>query len=320
MYNEAVRNKLYAYFTQNMGMENYNKGWLRGDCPSCGKSKKFGIQLFQNRSNCFVCGYTDKPIYVVIQNEQLTTRTEALNFIKAFDGSLLDIQALEKSSETKKIIQSGVKLPEHFRLISFGHNQLAESARNYLEGRGFNIPNLALRGIGFCDRGEYMGHIIFPFYMGGKLIYFQARQYIEMGSKFKNPALEDFGIGKSILMYNGDALAIYKKIYLVESVTNSLTLGPRAIAIMGKFLSNYQFSLLIRSEVEEVDILLDPDANDKAIRLAMKLQPYKKVKLILSDGEKDVNDLGRKITLEKIKVTDYTNYNDLIRLKNQYRA
>lgn len=321
MYNEQIRNKLYGYFTQNMGMANYNKGWLKGDCPSCGKEKKFGIQLFQNRSNCFVCGFSDKPLYIIMTEEGLSTRNEVFNFLKAFDGSeYLDLKSLEKSSEFEGPTNTSIKLPEYFRLITFGRNQLAISARSYLEGRGFNITNLVLRGIGFCDRGEYSGHIIFPFYIGGKLVYFQARQYIDQGAKFKNPAFEDFGIGKSILMYNVDALALYDKIYLVESVTNSLTLGPNAIAILGKFISDYQFSLLVKSPIKEINILLDPDANDKAIKLAMRLVPHKKIKLVLSEGEKDVNDLGKKYILNTLKNINYIKYNELIRLKNQYGA
>src|SRR5690606_20249091 len=128
------------------------------------------------------------------------------------------------------LIQKPAELPVGFTLLSLGNSMVSKSARKYMRERGFKIKELSMMGIGYCARGEYKYRIIIPFYEAGRLIYFNARQFIELGSKFKNPAIEDFGIGKNMLMYNVDALAIYNKIYLVESATNAITLGNNAVA------------------------------------------------------------------------------------------
>ena len=151
---------------------------------------------------------------------------------------------------------------------------MAKSARSYLRGRGFSAFNLSYRGIGYCDSGEYFGYIILPYYQQGQLIYYQTRNFLGNGPKFKNPRVEDFGIGKTQLMFNADALALFTKIYLVESVTNSLTIGEKAVGILGKKISDYQFSAILRSPIEEIVIGLDDDALKEAIELAMRFVNY----------------------------------------------
>lgn len=314
-FNNNIKSKLNQYFLQNMGMYPYKRGWIKGDCPECGKPEKFGVHLGQNRSNCFVCGYTQKPINIVMAQENFTNVEEAYNFLRAFDG----ITYLEPknyiAAEEKE-----VKLPESYRLITFGNSMVAKVARKNLEKRGFDILKLAMAGIGYCTTGDYENRIIIPFYEGGKLVYFNARRIFAEGSKFKNPSAEEFGIGKSLLIFNIDALAVYRKIYLVESATNSLTLGGNAIAIGGKDLSNYQASKILQSPVEYVVIGLDSDAWGKAIEAALKLTPYKKVKLLRMPEDEDINDIGSKATRKLEKQSKFLSYGELIRLKNEYEV
>jgi DNA primase len=131
----------------------------------------------------------------------------------------------------------------------------------------------------------------------------------------KNPPEEEFGIGKSNLIYNHDALYMYDKVYLVESITNAETLGDQAVAFQGKKLSEYQISNLIYSPCSKVVILLDDDAWEEAVQLAMRLVHYKRVKVVKMPEKQDVNDLGKKATLKLTKVVDYQRYMDLFKLK-----
>ena len=182
--------------------------------------------------------------------------------------------------------------------------------------RGFNILSLSMQGIGYCTTGDYAGMIIFPFYKNSKLIYFIGRRFLAMGeNKFKNPDVETLGIGKSEIIYNEDALGIYQKIYVVESVINALTIGPNAIAIMGKSISGIQLSKILRSPCKQIVIGLDPDAYSHAIKLAFKLVDTKKCKLLKFPENKDVNNLGRKWVKDKEKKTPISNYNQLLVLK-----
>ena len=89
------------------------------------------------------------------------------------------------------------------------------------------------------------------------------------------------------------------------------------IATMGKAISAYQINEIIKSPVERIIILLDPDAKEQAINLALKLVSYKKVKVVYLPDEKDCNDLGRKKVFRYICSTHYQDYNDLMQLKNE---
>lgn len=310
---KQFRKKLAAYFKQRLGMFDYRRGWLKGDCPSCNKEKKFGVNIDKNRTNCFVCEYNKSPIDTVCEIEGFKTRHEGWDFIKTFE----DVEYLEAPVVPLK--QVDVKLPESFKLLSLGSSNYSKAARNYMKSRGFDPDELSMKGIGYCTKGEYFGYIILPYYKEGKIVYFTTRLFLGNGSKFKNPKIEEFGIGKNMLIYNIDALNIYTKIYIVESITNALTIGDEAIALGGKLLSNYQRSCILRSQVEKLIVILDSDAMLEAIvDLALKLVYHKKIKIIKMPHEIDVNQLGKKKTMKLVNKAKYLNHRDLIVLKNKY--
>ena len=325
MYNESVTNKLKAYFIKKLDLKPSNKKWYSGKCPQCFKKNKFGINFNQNRCNCFVCGGFPSPMRLLMQLEGFETLAEGQKFIRAFsDSDYLSSISREvriKLESGKELEQKRVGLPEGYTLISFGDDLVAQCARSMMKRRGFNIMNLALKGIGFVNKvgSPYYGYLIIPYYAKGKLIYFTARKIFSLGPKFKNPNLEDFDIGKSTLVYNMDALAIYSNVEIVESATNSLTLGSKALAFGGKKLSNSQISAILRSPIKKVTIILDPDALKEAYELALKLYPHKRVKVLELPAEKDVNDIGKKATLEIKKTTPYGDYNFFIKRLNEIR-
>lgn len=94
-------------------------------------------------------------------------------------------------------------------------------------------------------------------------------------------------------------------------------MGDRAIATMGKAISAYQVNQLIKSPVNRFILLLDFDARDYAINLALKLVAYKKVKVVLFKDNRDVNDLGKKAVLKMVYKIRYQSYQDLIKLRNE---
>ena len=65
--------------------------------------------------------------------------------------------------------------------------------------------------------------------------------------------------------------------------------------------------------------MLDPDAYPLAIKLALTLSEYKRVKVCKFPINKDVNDLGRKKSLLIYHKTPYLEYRELLALQNQYQ-
>ena len=308
MLNKIIRTKLYSYALKRLGLREYRRGWLKGNCPDCGRIDKFGMNLSRNRTNCFVCGFHPSPVRLVMDMEGFSNFQETWNYLEAYEGR----EYLEPIIE--RIERIDTVLPDGFKSLVLGDSRLAKTARNYVSGRGFDPEEMAYKGWGYGTRGDYFGYIIIPFYAGGKLIYFNGRRFVGMGPKYMNPKIEDFGLGKSLIMYNIDALALYQTIYLVEGVINAQTMGDQGVATGGKKISHYQISMLIKSDVENVIILLDPDAMEDAIKVSLELTYHKNLKLIELPEGKDVNDIGQKRTLRYVNRSRWLNYNDLINL------
>lgn len=317
-YNKSVKAKLYRYFTSRLVLKNSTNDYLRGDCPYCGSKNTFGINIESLKINCFKnCGIPKKPLKLLMVMENLSTYQEARIFLSATEEHQGYERLVAKAVKHKEY--NPIELPQGYTLISMGKSILADAARRSLTKRGFNIKKLAYCGVGYTLEGEYAGYLIFPFYDNSTLKFFQGRIFAGFGPKMKNPPEEVYGIGKSQLIYNRDALYMYRRVYVVESITNALTIGDNATALLGKKASQYQLSQLIKAPCEEIIIILDPDARSEAIWLALQLVYYKKIKLVywgnLNDTGPDVNNLGRKETLRRVKATKYTTYAELIRLK-----
>jgi DNA primase len=311
-FNESVKGKLFNYFKGRLKIKQSTKGWWRCDCIWCGGKYSMGIHLEQSTVHCFKCGEKKSPLEALMEIENFETFAQVYEFINIQQ----EYEYYESYARVARKEIKPIELPESFTLLNQGDSQYGRSARAYMAGRGFNINRLSYKGVGYCTRGDYGGYIIFPFYRKGKLVYFQGRKYLSFGPKMQNPSSEEFGIGKEQIIYNQDALYIYNKTYVVESITNAETLGDRGVATLGKSVSPYQLYNIIACPCERIIMILDSDAYKEAIELAMQIVNYKKVKVVkLPEGDKDVNDLGKHRTLEFVSKTNYQDYNQLFRLK-----
>lgn len=303
-YNKTIRGKLFKYFKQRLSMKPSTKGWYRSNCPYCAGNYCFGINLVKNAVKCFKCEERGSLIDALMLMENFTTLNEAKTFLSLQQ----DYDGYEDQVVVSRYEKKPVNLPESFRLIINAEGMLGKAAQHYIKKRGFNLTKLAMQGVGYCLEGPYAGYIIFPFYLKTRLVFFQGRKFMGGGPKMQNPANEEFGTGKTEIIYNQDALFMYSKINIVESITNALTLGDNTIAILGKSISPYQMKWLMKSPATHYTILLDDDALDKARQLAMQLCAYKKVRLVIMPKKKDVNDLGKKITLKLMKQHKFYGY------------
>lgn len=307
----SFKSKLKGYFTFKIGAKDYRHGWMKSRCPYCGREGKFGINLSMNRTNCFRCGEHPSPVQLVMYLEKVDTFHEVVKILDSskYEGFIFKEEKIELK-EKKEIY-----LPDGFKSILFGTSTLAKAARNYVIKRGFDIKKVAMSGWGYGTKGKYFGYLIIPFHERGELVYFNARLFMGNGPKYNNPDTSDTGLGKSFILYHKDALYMYKTVFLCEGAINAETIGERGIASGGKMISRYQINEIIKSPVEKVIILFDPDAKDRAIDLAFKLINFKKVKVVfLPDGE-DVNSIGRVRTMKLIYSTHYQDYSELLKLK-----
>jgi DNA primase len=306
--------QLYNYFISRLGGYRYRRGWMRiPTCPYCGREQKLGVNLSMYRTNCFRCNAHPSPAQLIMDIEGFTEYHELINFLN--NGQFDELQFKEEKIELAE--SKPVYLPEGFRNISIGDSQLAKSIRGYIKKRGFNPDQFSRFGIGYGTMGTTYGYLIIPFYYQGQLKYYNARNVIGKGPRYNNPDKDITGLGKQFIIFNHDALEMYRSVFICEGALNALTMGDRGIATMGKAISQYQINELLKSQCERYIILLDFDARDYAINLALKLVPFKKVKVVLFKDNRDVNDLGKKEVLKMVYKTRYQTYQDLIKLRNE---
>ena len=309
------KSRLRTYFIKRLGGYDYRHGWMRiPTCPYCGREHKLGVNLSMYRTNCFRCNAHPSPAQLIMDIEGFTEYHELINFLN--NGQFDELQFKEEKIELSDA--KPVYLPDGFKLINQGTSQVARSIRSYMSSRGFTIEELSKHGIGYvATEGPFFGYLIIPYYYKGTLRYYNARNVIGQGPRYNNPNKDITGLGKEFIIFNQDALDMYSSIFICEGAINALTMGDRAIATMGKAISAYQVNQLIKSPVDRFILLLDFDARDYAINLALKLVAYKKVKVILFKDNRDVNDLGKKAVLKMVYKTRYQSYQALIKLRNE---
>lgn len=307
------KSRLKTYFIKRLGAFDYKHGWMKLPvCPYCHRELKMGVNLSMYRTNCFRCNEHPNPSQLVMDIEGFDTYHELINFLNS--GKFDELEFHEEKVELAEA--KPLYLPEGFRILNLGQSQVAKSIRGYVKSRGFVISELSKHGIGYATKGAYFGYLIIPFYYRGQLRYYNARNVIGQGPRYNNPNKDITGVGKEFIIFNHDALEMYRSVFICEGALNALTIGDRAIATMGKAISQYQVNELLKSQCQRYIILLDPDARSYAVNLALKLVAYKKVKVVFLPEGFDVNDLGKKQTLKLVYQTRYQSYQELIQIRN----
>ena len=310
------KSRLKTYFIKRLGAFEYRRGWMKLPvCPYCHRELKMGVNLSMYRTNCFRCNEHPNPAQLIMDIEGFIEYHELINFLN--NGQFDELQFKEEKIELAE--SKPLYLPEGFRNISIGDSQLAKSIRGYIKKRGFNPDQFSRFGIGYGTMGTTYGYLIIPFYYQGQLKYYNARNVIGKGPRYNNPDKDITGLGKQFIIFNHDALEMYRSVFICEGALNALTMGDRGIATMGKAVSKYQLNELIKAPCQRYIILLDPDAKQYAINLALKLVAYKKVKVVFLPDGKDCNDLGKREVLRLVYNTRYQSYQELIAIRNSFK-
>lgn len=307
------KSQLKTYFIKRLGAFEYRRGWMKlPTCPYCHRELKMGVNLSMYRTNCFRCNEHPNPSQLVMDVEGFDTYHELINFLN--NGQFEELEFHDEKIELAEA--KPLYLPDSFRLLSIGDSQIARSIRSYVKGRGFSIEELCKHGVGYATKEPFFGYLIIPFYYHGQLRYYNARKVIGNGPRYNNPNKDITGLGKEFIIFNYDALEMYRSVFICEGALNALTLGDRGIATMGKAISAYQVNELLKSSCQRYIILLDPDAKRYAVNLALKLVAYKKVKVVFLPDGKDVNDLKKPAVMRLVYQTRYQSYQELVQIKN----
>ncbi len=266
--------RVYAYFKDNYVLGKKSpKGWYPFDCPFCGGVKKMAIQVEWGYTKCWSCGAASNVCQFVEETENCDYH-EAKRILWNIKPSSLDLDILSDI-----VVEHGVSevtLPDGWQSILDGTGVLGDRARRYLEKRGYDLEILDFKGFGYCNKHDehfgtdkadstkdFFGYIIVPFKRDGVLSYYLGRDYIGNFLRYKNPPSDWVGVGKGDVIYNEEALHLYKTIYTVEGWSDAEMIGKRGTATLGWSLSKPQMDKYHKSAAS--NLVFIPDAGkDKA--------------------------------------------------------
>src|SRR5665647_1091 len=210
------RDKAYTYFNTYHGpIEPSTNGWYTCDCPVCGRKQKFAVNFNYLTGKCWVGCFSGFLIDVVKIYHGISY-FEAHELINSMEPTTLRIPAIVNRADRN----AKIKLPKGYHSILEGVGPLAVRAREYLQGRNFDLNYLDRIGVGYVNEADeipeesYLGYVIIPFKREGCLIYYIGRTFIDDYLRYKNPSKELCNIGKSEVLFNEEALWIEPKIYI----------------------------------------------------------------------------------------------------------
>ena len=302
------RKKAFTYFENNFQLLESGGGWFNfhSQMDSPGKSKTC-INFKYNQVKHWVTGYKGSITTFIMEHESIPYK-DAKEMIESYDESEIDITYNAIDTYVRKT----VFMPYGYKSILEGSGFLADRARKYLINRGFNLEKLDEDGFGYCNekhkdpKEDYFGRIIIPFKVHGDLKYFIGRDFMNGELRYKNPASKTFGVGKSELLFNEDALYFENSIFVTEGWSDARTMGNQGVATLGWDMSEKQMQKIILSSVENLIFLHDKGFRNETVKAAMKFIGHKNVyvpnlETIMTDDSKDVNELGKDLVLKAIR-------------------
>ena len=193
---------------------------------------------------------------------------------------------------------------------------IAKHVLKYLRSRGLTKNDILKYNIGFCEEGEYRGHVIIPsFDSTFKLNYFIARTYAEDSFiNYKNPPITKDVIGlESFVNFNAP-------ITICEGIFDAIAIKRNVIPLFGKEMSNELKKKLALSKVDKIYIALDKDAMKQAIRHAKDLLDSGREVYLVELDDKDPSLMGFEHFTKLIQKVEPLTLSSFIEFKLKYKV
>lgn len=195
-----------------------------------------------------------------------------LNAPRHYRDAIYKLTGDIRLSRSQKIDDAAtvVQLPEEFHPISQPKNTPEyKNAVAYLKRRGVTREDILRYNIGYCEDGPYEYHVIIPSYDAkGALNFFMGRRYYENdpGIPHKKPDASMDIVGfESFVNYN-------EPLNLCEGVFDAIAIRNNAIPLFGKYPSPTLRVNMNLFHVQRVNVILDWDAEEDAIKMYNRLR------------------------------------------------
>ena len=287
---------------------------LRGNeqahhCPFCHHhKKKLQINLNTQQWHCWVCDAKGKKIQTLLKR----LHTDSKRIRKVFEIYGDDYIISSAPTEEEKV---ELRLPREFKSLLEKpkglFNPIYKKSLQYAKNRGITKEDIIRYNIGYCDGGMYSNRIIIPSYdSDNRLNYFIARSvHSEEKFKYKNPP-----VSKNVIMFENQ-INWNEPITLVEGVFDAMAVKRNSIPLLGKFVPKKLSDSIYKKGVDTINILLDEDAQEQALRYTMQFQNQGIDTKNITPSEKDASDMGFSKVNKILKNSKETKFGDIISQK-----
>lgn len=284
-------------------------------CPFCTvphKKPKLEVDLDvkeerYNRWNCWVCrtrGQTLLSLYRKIGVDR-SKYLEIKPYIKkVYFSKVNDLESL-----------SELKLPKESLNLFTQDSLECRRAKSYLKKRGISDLDIVKYNIKYCETGKYAGRVVIPSYdANGKLNYYIARDYTGFsGMNYLSPVCDKDNIIGFELFINWKLPVI-----LCEGVFDAIAIKRNVIPLFGKTIPTAVMKKIVTSEVKEVYIILDRDAESEMLEYTKDLLDLGKVVYTVELEGKDPSLTGFNHMVDIINHAEKMTYGRLIQKKLEY--
>lgn len=268
--------------------------------------------------HCWTCDVKGRGIFSLLKKVKasptLLSRLDAVlgvsvrrDFGTSFKSGLMKM--LNGANEQREV--EVVDLPYDFRSLAYDDGTREyKVAKNYAKKRKLTMCDIVKYNIGYCTKGEFANRLVFPSYdANNNLNFYSCRSYYDEGMKYKNSQAS-----KNIIGFENLVDFDYP-IYLCEGALDAISIKRNAIPLFGKTMSQKLKNAIAASKCPEVNIVLDDDALNSAIRIASFIKTLgKDVRVVRLQG-KDPNVLGFENTLKQVNQTEMLDFSTLTRLR-----
>ena len=278
-------------------------------CPFCHHhKKKLQINLKTQYWHCWVCDAKGRKIQRLLKRLHVDSRKQK----KLFEIYGDDYVVYNKDTVDERV---ELRLPSEFKsLLKVPTGKIKpvyKKALKYAEERGITKEDITRYNIGYCDTGMYSNRIIIPSYdLDNRLNYFIARSiHSEEKFKYKNPP-----VSKNVIMFENQ-INWNEPITLVEGAFDAIAVKRNVIPILGKFIPTKLNNAIFKNEVKSINILLDEDAQQQALRYTMQFSNQGISTKNIIPTDKDASEMGFSKINSKLKKTEKTDFSDIISQK-----
>ena len=273
-------------------------------CFACHHYKrKLEINLTTGQWHCWTCNI--KGSYLGSLFTKIKAARTYREQLHKLTGDIRLIRRKSKQSDTELV------LPDEFHPLAVPFDSPEyKNALYYLKKRKLTREDILRYNIGYCESGEYDGHVIIPSYdTDGRLNFFIGRRYYDLEKVIphKKPEVPMNLIGfESFINWN-------QPINLCEGAFDAIAIRNNAIPLFGKYLQPKLLTALIINNVQRINLILDNDALNDAIKDYQQLMRWISIDIhiVKLDG-KDPSKLGYEKVTELIRQSRPFGFDDLL--------